>query len=543
MNASEAKAKAAQLKEEGNKCFVAKDYPSAHGKYTKAIDLDDTNAVLYANRGACSMSMRKYLDAAADCRKATELDPSYAKAWMRLGAANQHLASYGQSIESYEKALSVLSAENLTPADIRLKEQAESELAAVRRKAAPQNAPRHHIITRFGPDKMPWQRAERLVNERLAEYGETPQCAHSSAWLMYGAATQWNAGIQNMKNMKRVRTAQGEAGMQVMMGVLDDLSNAVLQDDRVFHIEDQNFIELYNNQVTGESGQFKAWVNEGPQQIFPAALKMQREQGWAVVRPALATTVRAYIMRGFMESGLRNRHDTGVEFIGKAIEIIRWGRKTWQFVRKEDRGVIFEDTFLIGVQNMHLEIFMKAYQQNPGLDAKYSLTELLQHAEDIVETIEKLPVPQNVDPGFTLAFYVYPKARSFAMVGYFHNQMAQLRDPSQSNEILEHRQHAATAYLTAAETYPEDDECHAWYIKCALDVMYYAAAPVGSVLGAMEDLRKSIPKMKRLWEHSALAQGGRDKALERVLEQESRLRARLRAHEVDLDTLIVDGPP
>ena len=50
------------------------------------------------------------------------------------------------------------------------------------------------------------------------------------------------------------------------------------------------------------------------------------------------------------------------------------------------------------------------------MDAKYSLTELLQHAEDIVETIEKLPVPQNVDPGFTLAFYVYPKARSFAYV-------------------------------------------------------------------------------------------------------------------------------
>lgn len=58
MDASDTKAQATQLKEEGNRCFVAGDYPSAYMKYSKAIDLDE-NAVLYANRGACSMSMRK----------------------------------------------------------------------------------------------------------------------------------------------------------------------------------------------------------------------------------------------------------------------------------------------------------------------------------------------------------------------------------------------------------------------------------------------------------------------------------------------------
>lgn len=67
----------------------------------------------------------------------------------------------------------------------------------------------------------------------------------------------------------------------------------------------------------------------------------------------------AYIMRGFMETGLRGRADVGVEFIGKAIEIIEWGRQVWRNVRKEDRGVIFEETFLRGVQSLHLETFMK----------------------------------------------------------------------------------------------------------------------------------------------------------------------------------------
>ncbi len=68
-----------------------------------------------------------------------------------------------------------------------------------------------------------------------------------------------------MKQMRQIQGPQGP-GLQVMMGVrrdllyleflklndplqvLEDMSNAILQDDRIFHIDDQNFIELYNKQ-------------------------------------------------------------------------------------------------------------------------------------------------------------------------------------------------------------------------------------------------------------------------------------------------------
>ena len=52
-------ARAAQLKDEGNKLYVGKDYAAAYGKYSEAIDLDSKNAVLYANRAACSLTMDK----------------------------------------------------------------------------------------------------------------------------------------------------------------------------------------------------------------------------------------------------------------------------------------------------------------------------------------------------------------------------------------------------------------------------------------------------------------------------------------------------
>lgn len=50
---------AAELKAEGNRFYVAKDYPAAYFKYSEAIEVDKQNAVLYANRAACSLAMNK----------------------------------------------------------------------------------------------------------------------------------------------------------------------------------------------------------------------------------------------------------------------------------------------------------------------------------------------------------------------------------------------------------------------------------------------------------------------------------------------------
>jgi len=50
---------AEQLKEEGNAFFVKKDFVHAHEKYSEAIAIDGQNAVLYANRSACSFGMSK----------------------------------------------------------------------------------------------------------------------------------------------------------------------------------------------------------------------------------------------------------------------------------------------------------------------------------------------------------------------------------------------------------------------------------------------------------------------------------------------------
>jgi Tfp pilus assembly protein PilF len=51
--------KAAQLKDEGNNFFAQQDYVQAFTKYSDAITEDATNAILFANRAACSLAMNK----------------------------------------------------------------------------------------------------------------------------------------------------------------------------------------------------------------------------------------------------------------------------------------------------------------------------------------------------------------------------------------------------------------------------------------------------------------------------------------------------
>lgn len=56
----ESKAAAEAVKAEANALFQGKNFREAYAKYSDAIALDDTNAVLFANRAACSLELQEY---------------------------------------------------------------------------------------------------------------------------------------------------------------------------------------------------------------------------------------------------------------------------------------------------------------------------------------------------------------------------------------------------------------------------------------------------------------------------------------------------
>lgn len=82
---SEDKAAAEKYKASGNSLMSTKQYDAAIEAYTKAIELDPTNAVYYSNRAAAHSSKSSHAAAITDAEKALEIDPSFVRAYHRLG--------------------------------------------------------------------------------------------------------------------------------------------------------------------------------------------------------------------------------------------------------------------------------------------------------------------------------------------------------------------------------------------------------------------------------------------------------------------------
>lgn len=81
----EDKLDAEKLKAEGNAKMSAKEYDAAIDLYSKAIAKDGSNAVYYSNRAAAYSSKGDHASAVSDAEKALEVDPSFVRAYHRLG--------------------------------------------------------------------------------------------------------------------------------------------------------------------------------------------------------------------------------------------------------------------------------------------------------------------------------------------------------------------------------------------------------------------------------------------------------------------------
>ncbi|EHL01495.1 putative Small glutamine-rich tetratricopeptide repeat-containing protein 2 [Glarea lozoyensis 74030] len=103
---TEAQKKEAEgLKSQGNAAMAKKDYPSAVDFYTKALALVPGNPIFLSNRAAAHSASKDHESARADAEAAVDADPSYTKAWSRLGLARFALGDAKGSMEAYAKGI------------------------------------------------------------------------------------------------------------------------------------------------------------------------------------------------------------------------------------------------------------------------------------------------------------------------------------------------------------------------------------------------------------------------------------------------------
>ncbi|XP_047074829.1 ankyrin repeat and SOCS box protein 13-like [Lolium rigidum] len=92
--------KISQLKSFGSIAVERKNYFSASAFYTKAIDLDPSDATLFSNRSLCLLRQGNGHTALLDAIESRELRPDWPKACYRHGAALMSLEDYGGACEA-----------------------------------------------------------------------------------------------------------------------------------------------------------------------------------------------------------------------------------------------------------------------------------------------------------------------------------------------------------------------------------------------------------------------------------------------------------
>lgn len=97
-----------ESKELGNRRFQAKDFDGALAAYKAGLELDAQNskfnALLLSNIASCFMKKSQMKEALTHARRATELDPTFAKAFAKRGEIEKELQEFDCALSCFNRA-------------------------------------------------------------------------------------------------------------------------------------------------------------------------------------------------------------------------------------------------------------------------------------------------------------------------------------------------------------------------------------------------------------------------------------------------------
>ncbi|XP_037427659.1 protein STIP1 homolog [Triticum dicoccoides] len=105
MDEQDDKSTKAELKLCGDIAVKRKNYRGASAFYSEAIELDASDATLYANRSLCYLQMAEADKALRDANTCIKLRPEWLKGYYRKGAALMSLKEYKEARDAFEAGL------------------------------------------------------------------------------------------------------------------------------------------------------------------------------------------------------------------------------------------------------------------------------------------------------------------------------------------------------------------------------------------------------------------------------------------------------
>ncbi|KGN47023.1 serine/threonine-protein phosphatase 5 isoform X1 [Cucumis sativus] len=94
---------AEKIKCRANKAFAAHKYAQAIDLYTQAIELNNQNAIYWANRAFAHIKLEEYGSALEDASKAIEVNPRYSKGYYRRGAAYLAMGKFKEALKDFQQ--------------------------------------------------------------------------------------------------------------------------------------------------------------------------------------------------------------------------------------------------------------------------------------------------------------------------------------------------------------------------------------------------------------------------------------------------------
>ncbi|KAF5444669.1 hypothetical protein F2P56_033785 [Juglans regia] len=106
-DSSDAKQLAQSFQTQGNKLAEDGKYREALGKWEAALTLMPELAVLHEQKAQILLEIGDSWNSLKAATRATELEPSWAEAWITLGRAQLNFGEPDSAVESFDKALSI----------------------------------------------------------------------------------------------------------------------------------------------------------------------------------------------------------------------------------------------------------------------------------------------------------------------------------------------------------------------------------------------------------------------------------------------------
>ncbi|KAH7926570.1 hypothetical protein BV22DRAFT_341810 [Leucogyrophana mollusca] len=143
--------------------------------------------------------------------------------------------------------------------------------------------------------------------------------------------------------------------------------------------------------------------------------------GWKGVRRPLDITIRCWTLQGFLAFTAPRNAEEGLILLRAVLKLLLWGRKTWQSVPVKDKGVVFGDWCLKGIQRLFMIALRKAYLEEETSDVKKEayISELGEFAEALVveQTAGGPPLVNPADANalaWSNSFWHYPMAEGLS---------------------------------------------------------------------------------------------------------------------------------